>query len=82
VTGEIVHDHDIARPQGRGEDLFDIELEPFAVDRTVEEPRGVDAVAAQGGQKGHGSALKKLKGVELEGFPCDSECWKMPETDV
>jgi hypothetical protein len=28
------------------------------------------------------SALKKLEDLEFEGFPWESECWKMPETDA
>jgi hypothetical protein len=41
-----VHDHDIARLQGRDEELLDIISEALAVDRLVEHARRVDPVAA------------------------------------
>lgn len=53
VRAEIIHDHDIAGSQGGGKDLFHINPKPFAVDGAVEEPRSLDTVAAQRGQKGH-----------------------------
>jgi hypothetical protein len=28
------------------------------------------------------SALKKSEEFEFEGFPWESECWKMPESDT
>jgi hypothetical protein len=36
VGAEIVHDHDVASCQGRDEDLFDVDLEPLAIDQSVE----------------------------------------------
>ena len=36
VRAEIVHDDDVALPQGRDEDLVDVEAERLAVDRPVD----------------------------------------------
>ena len=36
------------------EDLLDIGPKAFAVDRTVEKPRRLDAVVTQSGEEGHG----------------------------
>jgi hypothetical protein len=52
VAAEIVHDDDIAGLQGGDEDLLDINSEGLAIDRTVENPWGVNATVAQGSQKG------------------------------
>src|SRR5262249_33116481 len=52
VAAEIVHDNDIPRLQGGDEDLLDVNSEGLAVDRTVENPWGVNATGAQGSQKG------------------------------
>ena len=49
MGAEIVEDHDVARLEGRDEELFDIGAEPLAVDGTVEQAGGVDAVVAQRG---------------------------------
>jgi len=54
MAGEIVHDDDVAWPQGRDEKLLDVELELLAVDRAVEEPGGVDAIMTERGEEGHG----------------------------
>jgi len=53
VRTEIVEDDDVARRQGRRQKLFDISGEQRAVDRSVEDARGLDAVAAQSGDEGH-----------------------------
>ena len=50
----LSHDDDVARAQRRHEDPLDVEAEALAVDRAVEEPGGLDAVGAQGREKGHG----------------------------
>ena len=52
VAAEIVHDDDIPRLQGGDEDLLDVNSEGLAVDRTIENPWGVNASVAQGSQKG------------------------------
>jgi len=54
VQAKIVHDHDVAGPQCRNQNLLDVELEGFAVDRPIDEPRSCDAIVAQSGQEGHG----------------------------
>ncbi len=46
VAAEIVNDDDIARLQGGDEDLLDINSEGLAVDRTVENPWGVNPAVA------------------------------------
>jgi len=40
-------------PQGWDQNLLDVELEGFAVDRPLDEPRGGDAIVAQGCHEGH-----------------------------
>lgn len=54
VRAEIVHHNDVARLEGGHENLLDIEEEPLAVDRPVDEPRRFDAIMAQRSQEGHG----------------------------
>src|ERR1700694_4234755 len=51
---KIVHDDDVAWPQRRDKNLFDIEQETLAVDRPVDEPWSCDAIVTQCGQEGHG----------------------------
>jgi hypothetical protein len=41
VATEIIHDHDVTGTQRRDENLFDIGLKPFAVDRAVDKPWGI-----------------------------------------
>lgn len=52
VAGQIVHDHDVARPEFGHENLVDIGLEGDAVDRPVEHEGRGDAAAAQSGNEG------------------------------
>src|SRR3954454_293426 len=52
VTGQVVQDHDIARPQGGDEDLLNIGLERCAVDRAVQHEGRHDTARAQPGHKG------------------------------
>jgi len=54
MTAEIVHDDNVAGSQGRDEKLLDIDLKRLAVDRTVEEPWGIDAIMTERGEEGHG----------------------------
>ncbi len=54
VTTQIVHDDDVAGLERRDEGVLDVALEAGAVDRAVEQPRGVDAIMAQRGQERHG----------------------------
>ena len=57
VGAEIVEDDDVARLEGRHEELFDIGEEAFAIDRAVEQAGRVDAVVAQGGEECRGLPL-------------------------
>jgi hypothetical protein len=50
----VVEDHDVAGLEGRNEELFDVGVEAFAVDRPVEQAWRVDAIVAQGGEEGRG----------------------------
>src|SRR5271166_3787192 len=52
AAAEIVHDDNVARLQGRDEDLLHIGPEALAIDRTVEKPGCGNSVVAQGGDKG------------------------------
>jgi hypothetical protein len=52
VGAEVVEDHNVARLEGRDEELFDIGAEAFAVDGAVEQAGRFDPVAAQGGEEG------------------------------
>src|SRR3546814_16211039 len=55
VAAEIVHDDDIARLEAGDQLLANIGQEAFAVDRTVEDARRGEPIAAQGGQEGNGA---------------------------
>ena len=54
VAAEVVKDDDIARREGRSENLLDVEEEGFAVDRPVDHPRRINPVVAQRGDEGQG----------------------------
>src|SRR5580704_5061880 len=56
VAAEVVQDDDIARREGRSENLLDVEEEGFAVDRPVDPPRRINSVVAQRGDEGQGSS--------------------------
>lgn len=51
VTGEIVEDDDIAGAERRAELFLDPLGEASAIDRLIEDERGVDPVTAQGGDE-------------------------------
>ncbi len=54
VAAEIVHHDDVSR-QKRGRQYgLDIGFEALAVDRTVKNPRRLDAIIPKGGHEGHG----------------------------
>jgi len=57
VGAEIVHDDDVAGPEGGQEDLLDIGSERRCVDRAVEDAGRGQAVAAQGPEEGHGAPV-------------------------
>ena len=52
MAAEIVHDDDVAGFENRHELLLDIGAEAFAVDRSVEDARRGEPVAAQGAEEG------------------------------
>ena len=52
VAAEVVEDDDVAFGEGRPENLLDLEGEELAVDRAVDDPGCVDAIASQGGDEG------------------------------
>jgi len=52
VACEVVEDDDVAFGEGRPENLLDVEGEELAVDRAVDDPGCVDAIASQGGDEG------------------------------
>ena len=54
VAAEVVQDEDIARREGRSENLLDVEEEGFAVDRPVDHLRRTNLVVAQRGDEGQG----------------------------
>ena len=54
VTAKVVEDDDLALCQGGRQHLLDVEGEEFAVDGTVDDPRGADPVVAQRRDEGHG----------------------------
>ena len=53
VTGEIVHNDDIAGRERGHEELLDILKEARPVDRLIQHAGGIDPVAAQGREEGH-----------------------------
>jgi hypothetical protein len=50
VRAEIVHDDDVALPQGGDQDRVDVESEGLAIDRPS---WGLDPIVLQGGQERH-----------------------------
>src|SRR5690349_24922415 len=54
MRAEIVHDDNVARSQGRDEDLIDVEAEALAIDRSLAQPWRFDPILPQGGEDGHG----------------------------
>ena len=49
VAAQIVHHHQLVRPERGNEHFLDVGAEAFAVDRTVDEPRRLDAVQIEAG---------------------------------
>lgn len=54
VASEVVHHDDVTRPESGEQDLLDIAAEQVAVDRSVEDARCGNSIAAQGSEEGHG----------------------------
>ena len=57
VRAEVVHDDDIARLQGRQQELFHVDFEALAVDGAVNDAGSRDAIVSQGGEEGHGAPM-------------------------
>jgi hypothetical protein len=57
VAAEIVDDDDVSGPEGRHEHLFHIGEEALAVDRPVDDARGIDPIVAQRRQEGQRSPM-------------------------
>lgn len=53
VAAEIVHDHDVTRPEAWHKDLFDVAEKALAIDRAVEHARCGYCVTAQGRKECH-----------------------------
>ena len=51
VTGEIVHDHDVASAQGWSEKVFDIGQETRSIHRPIEHAGRGDLIVTQGGNE-------------------------------
>jgi hypothetical protein len=81
AAAEVVQDDDIARREGRGEDLLDIEEEGFAVDRPIDRPRRIDPVVAQRGDEGQGlpTAVGRI-GLQPSPSPAGAPCWSSPRS--
>lgn len=71
VAAEIVQHHNIAGRQGWGEDLFHIDGEELAVDRSVDHPRRINAIMAQGGDEGLGLPVSE-GGIGFQASPSRS----------
>jgi len=54
MAAEVVHDHQIAWLKRGDQRFLDVGSKAFAVDRTVDEPRRLDAVVTERGDEGHG----------------------------
>jgi hypothetical protein len=71
VRAEIVENDDVARLEGRKEELLDIGQKAFAIDGAVEQAGRFDAVVAQGGQEGRGlpkANAKRSSGSDRAGL--------------
>ena len=62
MTTKVVHHDDVAWPQGRDQELLDPGEEAVRIDRSVEQARRGQAVAAQSGNEGErfASSLRHL----------------------
>ena len=77
VAAEIVHDHHVASLQRRDREGPYIGQEGLAVDRPVEQTGRVDAVAPQGGDKGHGlPAAERRLGLQALATRAPPSQWR------
>jgi hypothetical protein len=64
VRAEIVHDDDVARRQGRDQDLLYIGLEGQPIDGTVDDTGCGQRITAQGGEEGAGLPMAMRHGAD------------------
>jgi hypothetical protein len=57
VAAKIIHHHEVASSKRWHKYLLDISFEAFAIDRTVEHKRRLDAIMPKGGHKGQGFSM-------------------------
>jgi hypothetical protein len=71
VAAEIVEDDNVVWLECRDQNLGDVEAEQFAVDWTIDDPRCIDAIMTQRGQKGHGlpMAIRDQRSQPLAAWP-------------
>ena len=81
VGAEVVEDDDVARLEGRNEELFNIGAEAFAVDGPVEQAGRIDAVVAQGGKESRGLLQRPCGTLSTSRWPFGAQrraggsCW-------
>src|SRR5262249_29169226 len=63
VAAEIVHDDDICGPQGRKEDVLDVDSKALSVDWAIDHPWSFNPVVAKSGQERGGppAAMRDLR---------------------
>ena len=77
MAAKVVHDDDITRLQDRYELLFDISAEVLAVDRSVEDARCGELIAAQSAEEGQGAPMavrSKASQALAPGPPAAQRC--------
>jgi hypothetical protein len=74
VSGQVVHDDQVARTQRRRHGLLDLSQEARSVDRAIERPGRGQAVVAQRGDEGRAARRRPRAGV-LEGMTAPFIRW-------
>ena len=64
MARQVVEDDHIAGTQGRHQLGFDIEVEHFPVHRSIDHPRGIEAVMAQGTDEGLGAPMPERRVID------------------
>lgn len=64
VAGQVVENNHIAGPQCRRQLGFDVKGEHFGIHRPVDDPRGVEAIMAQGRDKGLGPPVAERRVID------------------
>lgn len=59
VAAEVIHHDDISSAESGHEDAFDVDLECIPIHRAVDDPRRIDAIVAQGGDKSAGVPMSE-----------------------